>query len=77
MATQTIELDPNAQAYTDDEIVGKINTASVAITRESALSIDDLKIVKTNAGVGEYRLKYFRLSSDKDIVVVYNETAET
>ena len=30
-------LDPNAQAYTDDEIVGKVNTAAANITRENAV----------------------------------------
>ena len=31
-------LDPNAAAYTDDEIVGKINSASANITRASCVS---------------------------------------
>jgi len=30
-------LDPNAAAYTDDEIVGKVNTATVNITRAGAI----------------------------------------
>jgi len=33
MAIQTDVLDPNAQSYTDDEIVGKVNAASANITR--------------------------------------------
>jgi len=37
MAIQTMQLDPNAQSYTDDEIVGKINAAAVNITREDAV----------------------------------------
>ena len=37
MVIQSAKLDPNAQAYTDDEIVGKINTAAVAITRVDAI----------------------------------------
>jgi len=32
-----MQLDPNAQAYTDDEIVGKINAAAVDITRAGAV----------------------------------------
>lgn len=40
MATQSMQLDPNAVAYTDDEIVGKVNSATVNITR--AGSVDAL-----------------------------------
>jgi len=32
-----MQLDPNAASYTDDEIVGKINSASVAISRAAAI----------------------------------------
>ena len=50
MAIQSMQLDPNAASYTDDEIVGKINTASANITRAgciegtaaSALDSDDI-----------------------------------
>ena len=38
MAIATMTLDPNAAAYTDDEIVGKVNTASAQITRASAVA---------------------------------------
>ena len=38
MATQSFTLDPNAQAYTDDEIVGKVNAASAQITRASSVA---------------------------------------
>lgn len=54
MATQSMTLDPDAQSYTDDEIVGKINTAAAQITRASsvaaaarpiaALEVDDTKL---------------------------------
>jgi len=37
MTKQTVVLDPNAQAYTDDEIVGKVNAAAVNITRANAV----------------------------------------
>lgn len=50
MAIQEMELDPNAQTYTDDQIVGKVNAATVNITRAgsiegtaaSALDTDDI-----------------------------------
>ena len=37
MAIVSMQLDPNAASYTDDEIVGKVNTASVAISRADAI----------------------------------------
>jgi len=37
MAIQEMELDPNAAAYTDDEIVGKVNAAAVNISRADAV----------------------------------------
>lgn len=36
MAIEKVYLDPNAAAYTDDEIVGKVNTATANITRASS-----------------------------------------
>ena len=38
MVKQSFTLDPNAQAYTDDEIVGKVNTATVNISRTDAVT---------------------------------------
>ena len=38
MALQSLILDPNAAAYTDNEIVGKVNAASAQITRADAVS---------------------------------------
>lgn len=38
MAIATMTLDPNAAAYTDDEIVGKVNTATAQITRASSVA---------------------------------------
>jgi hypothetical protein len=37
MAIASLQLDPNAVAYTDDEIIGKINGASVDITRAGSV----------------------------------------
>ena len=37
MAIQTMYLDPNAQSYTDDQIVGKVNVATVNITRAGSV----------------------------------------
>lgn len=38
MAIQTLTLDPNAAAYTDDEIVAKVNAAVAQITRAGAVA---------------------------------------
>ena len=130
MSIQSFTLDPNAQAYTDDEIVGKINSASAqitrssavdadaladgttnkvytatektkltgiednatadqtgdemvtainggsgAITRESALSQDDLNIVKTAPTTGEYKVKNIHRDSSGKLDVEYDDSA--
>lgn len=38
MSIQTMVLDPNAQSYTDDQIVGKVNSASTQITRAGSVA---------------------------------------
>jgi hypothetical protein len=38
MAIQSMTLDPNAQSYTDDQIVGKVNSASAQITRAGSVA---------------------------------------
>ena len=38
MAKQSFQLDPNAVVYTDDEIVGKINSAVANINRANAVA---------------------------------------
>ncbi len=38
MATQSFQLDPAAQSYTDDQIVGKVNTAAAQITRAGSVA---------------------------------------
>ena len=37
MAIQSMQLDPNAASYTDDEIVGKVNSAAANISRANAI----------------------------------------
>ncbi|GAH60385.1 unnamed protein product, partial [marine sediment metagenome] len=39
MAIEKVYLDPNAAAYTDDEIVGKVNTATDKITRADSVEV--------------------------------------
>lgn len=59
MAIQSFTLDPNAAAYTDDQIVGKVNTATVQITRAGSVAaaarpiaageVDNTKLAATAA----------------------------
>jgi hypothetical protein len=126
MAIQSMQLDPNAQSYTDDEIVGKVNAATAKvdadqlqdgttnkvysstektklgtiednatadqdgdeivaainagtdpITRETALSQDDLKIVKTNPVVGEFQIKNIHRAADGKMDIEYDDVAES
>ena len=123
MAIVSMQLDPNAASYTDDEIVGKINSAtatisraaaidaaalsgidtddiaegssnlyeagamtgdaiitainggSSSITREDALSQDDLNIVKTNPAAGEFSIKYIQRQTDGKLDIDYDNVA--
>jgi hypothetical protein len=57
MAIVRILLDPDAVAYTDDEIVGKINNATANITRAGSVEItarpiEDAEIVATKVAEG-------------------------
>ena len=38
MVIQSMQLDPNAASYTDNDIVGKVNTATAQITRASSVA---------------------------------------
>lgn len=62
MAIQTMILDPNAQAYTDDEIVGKVNSASVQITRAGSVAaaarpISDGEVATSKLAAGAIKAK--------------------
>lgn len=47
---QTLILDPNAQSYTDDEIVAKVNAATADITRVGFTDLDKIDDGATNKG---------------------------
>ena len=62
MAIQVMVLDPSAQSYTDDEIVGKVNTAIANITRASCVAaaarpIADLEITAGKIAAGVIKTK--------------------
>ena len=48
MVKQSFTLDPNAQSYTDDEIVGKINTATATVSRVGFTDLDIVSEGSTN-----------------------------
>jgi hypothetical protein len=48
LAKQSFVLDPNAQSYTDDEIVGKVNNATATITRVGFTDLDKISDGATN-----------------------------
>jgi len=63
MAIASLVLDPNAAAYSDDEIVGKVNTATAQITRAASVAaaarpIADAEVTsaKLDAGVAKTNL---------------------
>jgi len=77
MAIASMELDPNAVAYTDDEIVEKINTATVPIDRADAIDYDALDLVKTGPPVGGFKVKQVDRTSDGKLDVKYDDVAVT
>lgn len=63
MVIASLVLDPNAVVYTDDEIVGKVNSASAQITRASSVAaaarpLADAEVTsaKLNTGVAKDNL---------------------
>jgi len=53
MAIQSMQLDPNAQAYTDNQIVGKVNAATVDITRAGSVDATARPIEAGEVGATE------------------------
>ena len=64
-------------ALTDNEVVTAINNASSAITREAALSQDDLKIVKTAPLTGEFQVKNIHRDAAGLLDIEYDDVAES
>lgn len=58
-----------------DEMVAAINAGSQPITREDALSQDDLNIVKTNPLAGEFKVKSIHRDSAGKLDVEYDDVA--
>lgn len=62
---------------TGDEMVAAIDSGSASITREDALSQDDLKLVKTNPVAGEFQVKNVHVQADGKLDVEYDDVAES
>jgi hypothetical protein len=58
-----------------DEIITAINGGSSSITREDALSQDDLNIVKSNPGSGEFYVKNIQRDSTGKLDVEYDNVS--
>lgn len=53
MAKQSFQLDPNAATYSDDEIVGKVNSASAKVTADQ---VEDGSTNKAYTGTEQTKL---------------------
>ena len=60
---------------TDDEVIAAINSATDPITREAALSQDDLNLVKTNPAGGEFPVKNIHRDATGLLDVEYDDVA--
>ena len=74
--TKLSGVEANATAdQTGDEIVTAVNSGSTSITRASALSQDDLGIVKTAPVTGEFKVKNIHRQADGKLDVEYDNVA--
>jgi hypothetical protein len=73
MAIQTMLLDPNAQAYTGDEMITEINGGAASFTREDLLDQDLLRIIKTSPASGKFNVKNIQRDSTGKLEVDYDD----
>ncbi len=59
MGIEKVYLDPNAQTYSDNEIVGKVNTAGVNITRAGSVEAAARPIETGEVGATELAAEEF------------------
>jgi hypothetical protein len=74
-STNVYDTGEPVPALTDDEVVTAINNASTSITREAALSQDDLNLVKTNPAAGEFSIKNIHRDVTGKVDVEYDDVA--
>jgi len=84
MAIQSVELDPNAQAYTDDEIVAKVNAATDKILAEAledgaakenldAMGATERGYVQVTADVGDFIITAVKRKNNGKIEFFYDD----
>lgn len=74
--TKLAGIEDSATAdQTGDEMVTAINAGSSAITREGALSQDDLNLVKTNPAASEFKVKNIHRDASGKLDVEYDDVA--
>jgi len=61
---------------TGDEMVAAIDAGTASITREGALSQDDLKLVKSDPASGQRQVRKLNLGADNKVEVDFNDTPE-
>ena len=78
MAIVSMQLDPNAASYTDDEIVGKVNAATDPITRADAIdgaalgAVDSDDIAEGSANLFDTGEPIPALTDDEVITAINN-----
>lgn len=80
MVIQSLTLDPNAAAYTDDEIVGKVNSATAQITRAGSVAaaarpIADLEVTEGKLAANAVTNAKLASSAAKDNLDALADTA--
>ena len=84
MAIQSMELDPNAATYTDDQIVAKVNAATTKVAAASLAagaaktSLDAMAdtargYVKTSPVVGEFPVVSVQRAANGKLAVKYDD----
>lgn len=77
MAIEKVYLDPNATTYTDDEIVGKVNAATVNITRASSVEATARPIETGEVGATELAAEEFTTAEQSKLTAIEeNATAD-
>jgi hypothetical protein len=75
MAIVSMQLDPNAAAYSDNDIVAKVNAATAQITRADAIDTDSLNLIKTAPLAGEFKIKNIQRDATGKVDIDYDNVA--
>lgn len=70
---QSFQLDPNAKAYTDNEIIFKINNGTDKLFRWDVLDKKLLRLVETDPLPGEYYIRAIQRTASGELDVHYDD----